>query len=109
MVTAKDCHALTTYFVSKYKETTGSTLTVNRNKARWGFESVLMDYPAKQAYDLIDYYMEHWQTPSMEWFFYNYDKVVVAKQECEAQEAAAVQVRKDTAERLEEWRRRWKK
>lgn len=105
--TAQQCHALTTYFINQYGEKLGKSASVNRNKARWGFESVLMDYTPSQARELIDYYLEHYETPSVEWFLFNYEKVDVAKQEHDENELIAAKRREATRQRLEEWRNRW--
>jgi hypothetical protein len=107
--TAQQCHALTTYYMGKYEEVVGRAALVNRNKSRWGFESILMDYTPGQARELIDYYLAHWDTPNVEWFLYNYEKVDAAKMEREAQEISVQRRRQDTAKRLEEWRARWQK
>lgn len=106
--TVQQCHAMTTYYSKKYSEVTGKSTVVNRNKARWGFESVLMDFSPVETRELIDYYLEHYNTPSIDWFLFNYDKVVVAKQEHNEKEKVAEKRRQQTAERLEEWRNRWK-
>lgn len=107
--TAQQCHALTTYFITAVSESTGTRPAVNRNKARWGFESVLMDYTPTEARELIDYYIEHYDRPSVEWFLFNYEKVDVAKREHDENELIAAKRREATAQRLEEWRNRWQK
>lgn len=107
--TAQQCHALTTYFKTKYTETQGREPVISRNKARWWFEGVLMDYTATQAHELIDYYLEHWESPSLEWFGYNYDKVDEAYTDHHKNELAAKKRRQVTQARLEEWKKRWEK
>lgn len=106
--TPQQCHALTTHFIGQYTESKGYKPSVNRNKARWGFESLLMDYTPAQARELIDYYIEHWESPNLDWFMFNYEKVDEAKQDHDKAEAVAEKRRKATAQRLEEWRNRWK-
>lgn len=105
--TVQQCHAMTTYFVKQFQEVTGRSTVVNRNKARWGFEAILMDYSTEQIKQLIDYYLKYYPTPNVEWFLFNYDKVVEALQEHEEKEKIAEKRRQQTAERLEEWRNRW--
>lgn len=107
--TAQQCHALTTYFINKIKEATDKTPKVNRNKARWGFEAVLMDYTPVEVHELIDYYVEHYDAPNIEWFLYNYEKVDSARQEFEENKILTAKRRADTKQRLEEWRNRWQK
>ena len=104
--TAQQCHALTTYFVGKVKEDSGKAPVVNRNKARWGFESVLMDFSPSDARELIDFYVAHWERPSIEWFLFNYDKVCVAREEHEEDARRRAERRRITQERVERWRQR---
>lgn len=106
--TAQQCHALTTYFINKYYEVVGKTLRANRNKAKWGFEAMLMDYTPATVRELIDFYIEHYAaTPTIEWFLFNYEKVDEAKQEYEEKKIVTAKRMKETAQRAEEWRRRW--
>lgn len=105
--TAQQCHAMTTYFVKQYESVLGRATVVNRNKTRWGFEAILMDFTAEQTKSLIDYYLEHYASPNVEWFLFNYDKVVEAKQDQEERQKTAAKRREETARRLEEWRNRW--
>jgi hypothetical protein len=107
--TAQQCHALTTYFINKTKEVSGKAPKVNRNKARWAFEAVLMDYTPVEVHGLIDYYVDHYEEPSIEWFLYNYEKVDMAKQEFEDNKILTAKRREETRQRLEEWRNRWQK
>jgi len=107
--TAQQCHALITYFINAYEQETGRKSPVSRNKVRYWFESILMDYTSTEAKAFIDYYLEHYPNPSVEWFAFNYEKVVMAKEEHEENEAVAIKRRKVTEQRLKEWRERWKK
>ena len=107
--TAQQCHALTTYYISRYKEVFDKAPLANRNKARWGFEAMLMDYNTGSVRELIDYYIEHYERPTLDWFLFNYEKVDEAKQEFEEQKAIAAKRRQETAQRLDEWRKRWQK
>lgn len=107
--TAQQCHALTTYFVSQYTNIVGRSPVVNRNKSRWGFESMLVDYSSQNVKDLIDYYLNHYDSPSIDWFLFNYDKIDLSMQEAAAQAVASAKRRKETEKRLKEWRERWNK
>lgn len=107
--TAQQCHAMITYFAKQYEQKVGDKPLVNRNRARWGFESMLMDYTSEQARVLVDFYLEHWDRATMDWFLYNYEKVDQALQEHNENELATAKRRKVTEQRLEEWRNRWKK
>lgn len=107
--TAQQCHALTTYYIKQFTDVVGFAPVVNRNKARYGFEGLLMDYSPEDSRKIIDYYLAHYANPSVDWFIYNYEKVVVAMEEYIENEEAQQKRREATAKRLEEWRNRWKK
>jgi hypothetical protein len=68
-----------------------------------------MDYTPSQARELVDFYLEHWAEPNLEWFFYNYEKVDQAIADHNQEEEARRIRREQTQKRLDEWRERWKK
>lgn len=109
--TAQQCHAMTTYYATKYKDSFGRTPVVNRNKARWGFEAILTDMSTEDAKVLIDWWLndESAEKQDLDWFFYNYDKLLVVRQE----EAQNLERRKklmaESAKRVAEWRARGNK
>jgi hypothetical protein len=104
--TAQQCHAMTTYFVNAYVAKYQMKPVVNRNVARWGFESVLMDYPPTEARELVDFYFKTTGPHDLTWFLYNYDKVEVERQEYEENKRLAKKRMKETEERLRVWRER---
>lgn len=106
---AQQCHALTTYYISRYEELLEKKPVVNRNKAKAGAYGLLMDYTPSQAKEMVDFYLEHWDNPTIQWFLYNYELVDTAMQEHEENELRAKQRRRETQQRLEEWRNRWQK
>lgn len=106
---AQQCHALTTYYIGKYESVHERRPVVNRNKAKAGAYGLLMDYTPSQARELVDYYVDHWDKPDLQWFLYNYEQVDLAKQEHDEQELVAAKRRAATEKRLEEWRKRWQK
>jgi hypothetical protein len=104
--TAQQCHALITYFIEACNAA-GIQIRVSRNKVRWQFEALLMDYTPTEARELIDYYVAHYTDPRVDWFMYNYDKVDDAKQEAARVEARRKKIREATAAKAEEWRNKW--
>lgn len=106
--TPQQCHALTTFFMTQYEEKFGRPAPVNRNKARWGFDSLLMDYSPSSARELIEFYLDHYEKPNIDWFLFNYEKVDVSKQEHDQNDIITARRREETAQRLEQWRNRWK-
>lgn len=108
MATPKQAHALVTYFGQQYKKKYGIDPKVNRYAARWGFDSILMDMTADETKGLIDYYLTT-LSPSghtLDWFFYNYEKLAEAKERRDDDAASLARIRKETQRRTEEWRAR---
>lgn len=108
MATPKQAHALVTYFGKKSKEKYGFDPKVNRYAARWGFDSILMDMSSKDAEALIDYYFQTVSPNghSLDWFFYNYEKLAEAKEKTDADRKRLAEIRKATKKRTEEWRQK---
>jgi uncharacterized protein YdiU (UPF0061 family) len=108
MATPKQAHALVSYFSKKYEERYGVKPVINRYSARWGFDSILMDMTADETKALIDYYLETVSVNShnLEWFFYNYDKLLNSKRKRDEDVAEQAVIREATKQRTEEWRKR---
>lgn len=106
MATPKQAHTLTSYYKSIYQKKYGKAPVVNRYSARWGFDAVLMDMPVQEAEALLDYYLETASpnSHSLEWFFYNYEKLVDAKKNRDADAALAARLRRESQQRAERWR-----
>lgn len=107
-VTVKDCHVCTSYFIKKYKERYKVEPTVNRNTARWSWANVLEGMSPQDVKELIDYYFTTTQAKrhSLEWFFYNYDKLMEGRAESEKDKARREKMRSESEQRAKEWRDR---
>ena len=103
--TAQQCHALTSHYIAKYTAENNKAPSVNRNKARWGFEAMLMDYSSAQVRELLDYFVEHYEH-TLEWFLFNYEKVDEEKTTYERNKVATAKRREETKKRLAEWKER---
>lgn len=105
MATAKDCHTLTSYYIGLYNDKYNVRPVVNRHKARWGFDSVLYDLSLGDARELLDFYLETNSTHghSLDWFFNNYDKLIVSKESARQDEEERRKLRAESKKRLEEW------
>lgn len=103
--TPQQCHALITHYIARYEEVVGSKPSLNRNKARWGFESILMDHSAEESRSIIDYFLDHYE-PNIDWFLWNYEKVVEAREEYVKNQDAINHRREETQKRLDAWRER---
>lgn len=110
MAAAKDCHVLISYFMKKYKEKYKVEPAVNRHSARWGFDSVLMDLSVQDVKGLMDYYFTTDSTKrhSLDWFLYNYEKLIEAMTEQLRDAQRRAKLRKESEERAKEWRERGK-
>jgi hypothetical protein len=108
VTTAKDCHALTTYYEKKFKEKYHSAAVVNRNTARWGFDAILKGISPEETKELLDYWfnISSPQRHPLQWFFYNYDKLITAKAEQSEDDALRAKLRHDSEERVRKWRER---
>lgn len=106
MATAKDCHALTSYYAKKYKEKYDTEPNVNRFSARWGFDSVLSGMGVTQAKELIDYYFTTPPTRrhDLDWFFYNYEKLVKAWRDGKSDAEHRRKLMEESKIRAEKWR-----
>jgi hypothetical protein len=110
-VTAKDCYALTSYFVKRYKEHYGVDPKVNKFAARYGFDAMLQGMKKEefsQINDLIDYYFttKSEKAHNLQWFFNNYDKLWEAKTVLEEDKARRARLRKESEERARKWKER---
>ncbi len=108
MSTPKQAHTLSTYFGKQFKAKYGYEQKFNRNKARWSWDNILMDYTMDEAKALIDYYLST-ASPNghnLDWFFYNYDKLAEAKEKTDEDRAALAAIREQTRIRTEEWRKK---
>ena len=108
MATAKDCHTLTSYFISSYTEKYGRKPIVNRNVARWSWDNILQDLTMVECRDLVDYYMKtdgnHGN--SLPWFFGHYDQLMVNKKSQDEDAETRALLREETKRRTEEWRKK---
>lgn len=106
-VTAKDCHALSSYYESIYNDKYGVVPNINRYSARWGFDAVLNSMNVKQAKELLDYYLT---TPGnkkhdLDWFFYHYHELLENMRRTQNDTAHRKLLMEQSKKRAEEWRK----
>lgn len=105
MADAKTCHTLTSYFAQQYKLKFGTSPVLNRNKARWGFDSILYDLDIEETKQLIDFYLQTInKTYELEWFFFNYDKLIELQENKVQDDAHRAKLREESKTRAKEWR-----
>jgi DNA replication protein DnaC len=97
--------ALIDHYIKSYAESNGHPPVVNRNNANFTMDSILRDLGKQDAQSLLDYFIEHYDR-DLEWFNYNYEKVIVAKQEHERAEETRRKQRADTALAVERWKKK---
>lgn len=96
--------ALTEYYMKSYEAEHGHAPIVNRNKANFTMDALLRDLTKADAQSLLDYFIVHYDK-DLEWFNYNYEKVIVAQQEYLQEEFARLKRRADTALALARWKK----
>lgn len=108
MSSPKQAHTLVSYFAQQYKKKYQTAPKVNRYAARWGFDSILMDMSVDEIKGLIDYYFSTLSPNghSLDWFFYNYEKLAEAREKTEADRKALAVLREQSKRRAEEWRKK---
>lgn len=108
MVTAKDCHILTSYYKKKYKARYKSDPVVNDHTARWGFDSILKGLPLEEVKKLLDYWFSTTSSTRhrIDWFFYNYDKLIESQQLQQEDSLFRAKLRKESAERAKAFEER---
>lgn len=107
--TVQQCHAMTSYYIKRFKEKYGAEPVVNRHSARWGFDSILMGMAPTEVKELIDYYFKtvSMNRHALDWFFYNYDKLIRGKNDLEEDAERRERLRRESEERAREWRERF--
>lgn len=108
MSTPKQAHILSHHFGQAFKKKYGFDHKFNRNKARWSWDNILMDMTMDETKALIDYYFTTISPNghTLEWFFYNYDKLAEAKEKVDEDRRALAEIRERTRIRTEEWRKK---
>jgi len=109
MATPKQAHALVNHYIKQYENKYSVKPTVNRYSARWGFDSMLMDLSLDEVKALIEYYVNDtigYNHHSLEWFFYNYERLIESKKLSEEEAERLSVIREQSRKRIEEWRNR---
>lgn len=108
MTTAQDCHKLITYYDKKFKERYKVAAVVNRNSARWGFDSILKGMSPQETKELIDYWFDTntKERHPLTWFFYNYEKLMEEKARQSEDDLLRRHLREESKQRAEKWKER---
>lgn len=108
MATAAECHKLTDFYKKIYKAKYGVGPKINQYSARWGFDAMLRDMPATEIKNLLEYYLltSSPNSHSLDWLFYNYEKVREAHEVAVEDAKRRVELRAASKKRAEEWSKR---
>lgn len=106
MAGVKDYHALTSYYVKRFKEVHKRDANVNRYAAQWGWKAMLEDHNADHIKKLIDFYFT---TPAdrshdLDWLFYNYEKLNQSMYDSEKDAELTAKLMEASKQRAQEWR-----
>lgn len=104
--TAAECHALTSYFIKKYKAKYDRMPVVNRNISKAQFQNMLMDYNSDELKKVIDFFLTtvSGNNHKINDLFYGYDRLMEAMQTHDADRRMQEKLREETRRRTEEWR-----
>lgn len=105
---AKDLHALSTYWEKAYEKRYGEKPVINRNTAKWNWSNMLDHLSAAEVKELIDFYfsVKSVEKHSLPWFFYNYEKIMITRQEQIGDAERRERLRRESEERARKWRER---
>jgi hypothetical protein len=114
MADAKSANILSSYYAKLYKEKYNVKPIFNRHVARWGFDNVLSDMSVDEIKSLLAYYFETTNTTqnkkhSLDWFLYNYEKLIENQKEQEKDAEERKKIREESEKRAREWRESGKK
>jgi hypothetical protein len=105
MATAKDAHALTSYYLKGYQEAYGVVPSVNRNVAKAQFGSMLMDLSGAEVRELIDYFFQAVSSNNhkIDDLFYKYDKLIQSMEADQADVKHKSNLLEESRIRAESW------
>lgn len=103
-----DAGKLITLYLKLYEERYGKTVLVNRVKMKWLVADVIESIGNYgEATLLLRYYFRTGKVGHpLDWFCYNFDKLVKMQQEMEDDAERQAKVRAETKKRREEWEKR---
>lgn len=100
----KQGNALVTLFIKSYTEKYGHAPTLNRYKAKWGFQSMIEDLGYERSQEVIAYYFRTGkQGHPVEFLHMNYEKIVDYAEERKRDEEKREELRRLTEQQVKEW------
>jgi len=106
MASAKEANELTTHFVKVYRLRYGVPPIINREKARWSWENMLIDLSFKEVKELIEYYLDSVSQDghSFSGFIYNYHKILEVQRAQTEDAENRKKLMQSSKTKVEEWR-----
>lgn len=99
---------LITHYEKLYNEKYRRAPQLNRNRERWGFESMIDDMSYDKAKKVIEFYFKT-VSPSdhgVQYLLYNYDILLKSYEEAKKDEKLRAELRRKTEERVKRFRER---
>lgn len=105
----KQANELINYFIKLYGEKFGEKPVLNRHKQRFAVSDVLEDISYTKAQAILRYLVKVDAEPSLTKFCYEYDELEVKMQREKKDDQERLQLRKETEQRVKEFRERYGK
>lgn len=102
MAQRKDRMALLSRYAKHHTAKYGSRPEYNLNKEQWAADNLVESYTLGGCYDLLEYYFDSAAAPTWNYFAYNADNIVQAKQQLEQDQRERAERRKMAREWLNE-------
>lgn len=100
----KQGNALVTLFIKEYTEKYNRAPSLNRYKAKWGFQSMIEDLGYERAKEVVEYYFRTGkQGHPVEFLHMNYEKIAEYNEERKRDERMRDELRRQTEAQVKEW------
>lgn len=105
---ATQANALMTKFINSYEKMYGDKpANFNRHREKWAFQDMIEDLGYSRAGEVIDYYFETRNVGHpVTTLLYEYDKLNVIMKERAEDEENRARLRRESEQRVKEWRER---
>lgn len=100
---AKLAYSLVSLYCSLYKKQYGRLPIVNKYREKWAMNDVIDSVGYDRAKELLEYYFKVTKsTHSLQWFFYNFEKLDLTLQQVEEDKTRRELIRAKTKSMVEE-------
>ena len=100
---AKQAYALVSLYVALFKSKYNKQPLVNKYREKWAMNDVIDSVGYDRAKELLEYYFKVTKsTHSLQWFFYNFEKLDLTLQQVEEDKTRRELIRAKTKSMVEE-------